>query len=61
MSIGTDLSRGDDILAELEERAREIVAHPESHAAAAVSMARSTLDLIERLRRRTVAEAFETA
>lgn len=61
MNTGNDYSRGDDILAELEERAREISAHPEGHAAAAVSMARATLDLIERLRRRTAAEAFETA
>lgn len=54
-------SLGDEILDELEGEALAILDSPESHTAVAVTMARSTVELIERLRRRPSSEAFEPA
>lgn len=51
-AIGESSSLGDDILDELEGEALVILEHPENHAAVTVSMARSSLEIIHRLRRR---------
>lgn len=43
---------GDDILDEMEGEALVILEHPERYMAVTVGMARSSLDIIHRLRRR---------
>jgi len=50
--IGEDDALGDDTLDQLEGEALVILEHPDHYMATTVAMARSSLELIQRLRRR---------
>lgn len=51
-ALGDRSILGDDILDELEGEALVILEHPEDHVAVTVSMARASLEIIQRLRSR---------
>jgi hypothetical protein len=51
-AIGSNEAIGDDILDQLEGEALVILEHPDQHAAITVTMARKTLEMIQRIRQR---------
>ncbi|WP_096704630.1 hypothetical protein [Magnetospirillum sp. 15-1] len=60
-AIGENDTLGDDILDQLEGEALVILEHPDLYMAVTVAMARSSLELIQRLRRRNSIPAARVA